>query len=136
MRFYTPTEYRNTETYSEPFQTSKIDHFAKKHYTKSVQIRIFFWSVFSCTRTEYRKIRTRKNSVFGHFSRSDSLVDFKVVRLLIERAHLKNQFKRLDDFLLRISNAKQICLCFNKHHKYLRMYQKLKVPRQESPIIL
>ena len=50
---------------------------------KSVQIRIFFWSVFSSTWTQseiysvnlrihskYRKIRTRKNSVFGHFSRS------------------------------------------------------------------
>ena len=45
----------------------------------------FFWSVFPCIRTKYgdlqskspysvriltRKIRTRKNSVFGHFSRS------------------------------------------------------------------
>ena len=37
---------------------------------KSVQIRNFFWSVFSCIRTEYSKIRTRKNSTFGHFSRS------------------------------------------------------------------
>ena len=65
---------------------------------KSVQIRSFFWSVFSCIRTEYslyspyseyspyspysrsirsissiqseyRKIRTRENSAFGHFSR-------------------------------------------------------------------
>ena len=31
----------------------------------------FLWSVFSCIKSEYRKIRTRKNSVFGHFSRSD-----------------------------------------------------------------
>ena len=52
------------------------------HCVKSVQIRSFFWSVFSCIRTEYRdllrkspysvseyrKIRTRKNSTFGHFS--------------------------------------------------------------------
>ena len=30
----------------------------------------FFWSVFSFIRTEYRKTRTRKNSVFGHFSGS------------------------------------------------------------------
>ena len=50
---------------------------------ESVQIRSFFWSVFSPIRTEYgeirlispysvrmRKIRTRKNSVFGHFSHS------------------------------------------------------------------
>ena len=35
------------------------------HCMKSVQIRSFLWSVFSC-------IRTRKNSVFGHFSRSDN----------------------------------------------------------------
>ena len=41
---------------------------------KSLPIRSFFWSVFSCIRTEYRdllrkyrKIRTRKNCVFGHF---------------------------------------------------------------------
>ena len=40
------------------------------HCVKSVQIRRFFWSVFSCIQPEYRKIRTRKNSVFGHFSRS------------------------------------------------------------------
>ena len=34
------------------------------HCVKSVQI----WSVFSCIWTEYTKTRTRKNSVFGHFS--------------------------------------------------------------------
>ena len=28
--------------------------------------------MFSCIRTEYRKIRTRKISGFGHFSRSES----------------------------------------------------------------
>ena len=30
----------------------------------------FFWSALSCIRCKYRKTRTRKNSVFGHFSRS------------------------------------------------------------------
>ena len=39
---------------------------------KSVQIRSFFWSAFSYIPSEYRKIRTRKNSVFEHFSRSDT----------------------------------------------------------------
>ena len=52
----------------------------------SAQIWSFFWSVFSRIRTEYGqtrsslriqseygKIRTRKNSVFGHFSRSEFL---------------------------------------------------------------
>ena len=47
------------------------------HCVKSVQIRSFFWCVVSCIRTEYgeilssqseyRKIQTRKNSVFGHY---------------------------------------------------------------------
>ena len=37
---------------------------------KSVQVRKYFWSVFSCIRTECRKIRNWKNSVFGHFSLS------------------------------------------------------------------
>ena len=40
---------------------------------KSVQIRSYFWSVFSCIWIEYRKIRTRNNSVFGQFSRSSLL---------------------------------------------------------------
>ena len=41
------------------------------HCVKSVQIRSFFWSVFSYIWTEYRKIQIRKNSLFGHFSRSE-----------------------------------------------------------------
>ena len=44
---------------------------------KSVQIRSFFWSAFSCIWTEYRKIRPRKDSAFGHFSRSDKLSNLK-----------------------------------------------------------
>ena len=49
--------------------------FYRSHCVKSVQIRSYLWSVFSCIRTEYgdlwsRKIRTRNNSVFWHFPRS------------------------------------------------------------------
>ena len=40
---------------------------------KSVQIRSYFWFVFSWIRTEYRKIQTINNSVFEHFSRSEWL---------------------------------------------------------------
>ena len=40
---------------------------------KSVQIKSFFWSVFSCIRNEYRRIRTRRHSIFRHFSRSDNI---------------------------------------------------------------
>ena len=35
-----------------------------------VQIRSFFLSVFPCIQSQYRKIQTRNNSVFGHFSRN------------------------------------------------------------------
>ena len=38
------------------------------HCEKSVQIRSYFWSVFSCIQSKYREIRTRNNSVFGHYS--------------------------------------------------------------------
>ena len=41
------------------------------HCKKSIQIRTFYWSIFYRIRTECGKIRTRKNSVFGHFSCSD-----------------------------------------------------------------
>ena len=40
----------------------------QKHSVKSLEIRCFSWP-------KYRKIRTRKNSVFGHFSRSENKKD-------------------------------------------------------------
>ena len=43
------------------------------HCVKSIQIRSYFCPVFSWIRTKYRKIRTRNNFVFVHFSRSDIL---------------------------------------------------------------
>ena len=47
---------------------------------KSVQMRSYFWSVFSCIRTEYRKMQTRNNSVFELFSSS---VNFQVLLFFI-----------------------------------------------------
>ena len=43
---------------------------------KSVQIRSFFKSVFSHIWTEYGKIRSRTNSVLGHFSHSEMFIIF------------------------------------------------------------
>ena len=57
--------------------TCKLCLIGDIHCVKSVQRRSYFWSVFSCIRTEYRKIRTRNNSVFGHFSRSDVFPFFR-----------------------------------------------------------
>ena len=44
---------------------------------KSVQVRSFLWSAFSCIRTEYGDLlrKSRKNSLFGHFSRSEDKED-------------------------------------------------------------
>ena len=54
---------------------------------KSIKIwKFFFWSVFSRISTEYqlkcRKMRTRKNSVFGHFSRSEDLMQTLVSSII------------------------------------------------------
>ena len=46
------------------------------HWVKSVQIRSFLWC-------KYRKIRTRKNSVFEHFSRSDNNIDLAAASLKV-----------------------------------------------------
>ena len=46
----------------------RYEDFLLQYYVKSVQIRSYFWAVFSCIRTEYgdlrSRIRTRNNSVF------------------------------------------------------------------------
>ena len=65
-----------------PFFHPFLFIFEQTHCVKSVRIRSFFRSVFFRIRIEYGqispysiprgKIRTRKNSLFGHFSRSDS----------------------------------------------------------------
>ena len=68
-----------------------IESKAKKkeqwHCAKSVQIGSYFWSVFFCIRIEYRKIRTRNNSVFGYFSRSEDLYNhyiFLLTKILMQ----------------------------------------------------
>ena len=46
---------------------TQTDIYDATHWVKSVQIRSFFWSVFSCIQSEYRKIRTRKNPYLNTF---------------------------------------------------------------------
>ena len=55
-------------------------HHETGHCVKTVQIRSFLWSIFSCVQSEYRKIWIRKNSVFGHFSRSGNCRYFRLCR--------------------------------------------------------
>ena len=71
-------------------------------------IRSYLWSVFSCIRTEYRKIQTRNNSVFGHFSRSAKAWEY-------------NQF-----FINWISRKKYIS-CRNKKSEIPNMSQRIQI---------
>ena len=62
---------------------------------KSVEIRRFFWSAFSYIHFEYRKIRTRKSSIFRHFSSIVRLLWLKIffsVTLQEERSSLPEVF--------------------------------------------
>ena len=94
-----------------------------KHCVKSVQIRSFFWSVFSRIRIELGlnterysvslyiqskcgKIRTRKNSVTGQFSRSEGAT-FRIGRLLAQRqASGDLRVKQVSSTLINISLVK------------------------------
>ena len=56
----------------------------KHHCVESVRIRSFFESIFSCIRTDYGKVQTRSNSIFGQFSRSKrQSIDVVLVPLLL-----------------------------------------------------
>ena len=52
---------------------------------KSVQIRSYFWSVSLRIQSEYRKIRTRNNLKFGHFTQwlSQRFINITVIVFII-----------------------------------------------------
>ena len=87
-------------------------HVNTKHYVKSVQVRSYFWSVFFCIRTQYRKIRTRSNSVFGHFHAVNGC----------DNMTLKSQFlisKSWDYFTSKNNMKKRETNSENKVKKYI-----------------
>ena len=77
----------------------RIPAFSYFHCVKSVQVGSFFWSAFSCIRTEYRKIWIRKNSLFGHFSRnvyadfSNNFSNFPKASIFQRKEHRASLFK-------------------------------------------
>ena len=89
------------------------------HCVKIVQIRSFSWSVFSWNQSEYKKIRTRKNSVFGHFLRRGSIIS--KIRVLIQRL-VKHQ-------LLQISSWKtdHTWILTGKKHRQITLQRLQKV---------
>ena len=71
-----------------------------RHCVKSVQIRSFFWSVLSC-------IRTRKNSIFGHSSRSEknALIYYRIRQIIcVKFQNLANFFFQTWMFQITINN--------------------------------
>ena len=69
LSFFTSFVYIYTK---EILRFSAVFFMKKKmlHCVKRVQIGSYFWFIFSCIQSEYRKIRTRNNCLFGDFPRS------------------------------------------------------------------
>ena len=75
------------------YRNKPLTVFAKRlNYVKSVLKKNFFWPVFYCIRIEYRKMRTRKNFAFGHFSRSAYLRWLAVLILVLISGLSKTYF--------------------------------------------
>ena len=73
------------------------------HCMESAQMRSYIWSVLSCThiQSEYRKIRTRNNSLFGHFSRTGGIIDYWYSVII----DYLNAFGHLLDFWRAVSHS-------------------------------
>ena len=89
-----------------PMQMWNLNAYTTKTCTaEKSPIRIFFWSVFSCIRTEYghllrirseyTKIRTRRNSVFGHISCS---VELKTIQPIEHRSRHRRCYIKISVF--------------------------------------
>ena len=82
-------------------RTSQKQFVTQKEISKEKQNRkelvktigSFFWSLFSCIQSKYRKIRTRKNSVFEQFSRSVQVINKKIRKI----KNLKNTKHKFDE---------------------------------------
>ena len=79
-----PTNFRGA------FRTH-LNTYVVAHSVKSVQIRSFFWSVFSCIQSKYGKIRARKKSrssffekIVKDFWKKMFVVDFAVIHKIFE----------------------------------------------------
>ena len=119
--------------------------FINSHCVKSVQIGSFFSSVFSCIRTEYRKMQTSKNSVSAHFwcsvvvtvlklnfpkQKTDiqAFWDYKRLQNDLFRSELYYELSKLDACNLKFEHLFNIFSeVLNKHatmkKKYLRANQ-------------
>ena len=79
----------NDETEMSKIIFIKVQTMHSIHCVKSVQIRSSFW----LSQSEYRKVRTRKNSVLGHISHSDTLSDL-ILKFLLFLLNGKIQYPK------------------------------------------
>ena len=87
------------------------------HYVKSVQMRSFFWS-------ECEKIRTRKNSVFGQFSRSIDKWDFwKIIQE--KKTNKKEYWVSLKRLMIvgQVETSTRSCQSFHRSIRWKIYYQ-------------
>ena len=106
------------------------------YFLKSGQIRSFFWSVVSRIQSEYGKIRTRRNSVFGHFSRSVPIM-YKIFKLEGSIYNLRN-FQSLYSIrknifaclfsvhnTISLSRHEQVCLMRLRFERYFSHHRPM-----------
>ena len=101
---------------------------------KIIRMWSFFWSVFSCIRNEYRKIRTRKNFVFGHFSRSVILYNLAQYtniskKALVRKAPLKERYVIYDEAKFINKNLQEAIM---NRVRLLNRYRKEKTEATRS----
>ena len=73
---------------SERHETRIFPIEVSNYCVKRIEIQSYHWSVFSCIRTDYTKIRTRNNSVFGHFLRSGINSIFVYIELGVTKFYI------------------------------------------------
>ena len=86
------------------------------HSVKSVQIQSYFWSVFSCVWTEYKNIRTRRNSIFGHFSCSILLEKLPLTKVTHATSHVQYPVKFRNFCKIFVLNVWENCWKDRRKH--------------------
>ena len=104
----------------------------QSHCMKSVQICSYFWSVFSCIQSEYRKLRTRNKSLVGHFSRNNYLLSINVFlnNSFLKRHHLKSSSEKKEVIISLEVNWQQLTDIFRSCHENVKFTVVFKSPNR------
>ena len=78
-----------------------------------------YFPVFTCIRTEYRNIRTRKKSVFGHFSRIEK---YYCSRINCWNRGCRKGWNQLQE--TSCSNRRKMCLYRTTEQTYIQYNQQ------------